>query len=174
MCLSGWGGLTSKTGSAHICMWSGQVVMQQKRRVGNGWEEWREISWAALCQQPYYWSQAELIQAALVEVSAEFESWFKRQWVIGTVHLISRVLFHLIMHWIVVLNFVVFFFFVRCQSKYFLYGTQMLSPLFVCIYIMFAFLHIISLSLPFLPSVLLFVSLKYSAHPSAVPHGRQP
>lgn len=95
---------------------------------------------------------------------------------IGTVHLIRHLLFQLIMHLIVAVNCFVYCFFMRCLSKYFLHGTQMLSFCFVCIYILFAFLHIISLLLsPSLSlSVLLFVSLKYSAHPSAVPHGRQP
>ena len=66
----------------------------------------------------------------------------------GTVHLIRHLLFHLIMHLIVAVNCFVYCFFMHCLSKYFLHGTQMLSFCFVCIYILFAFLHIISLSLP--------------------------
>lgn len=70
-----------------------------------------------------------------------------------TVDVIRRSFSHLIMHLIVAVNCFVYCFFMHCLSKYFPHGMQMLSFCFVCIYILFAFLHIIFLSLSLPPSL---------------------
>lgn len=99
----------------------------------------------------------------LVKLEVKLVSCFYQQGVdgiVGTVHLIRHLLFHFIMHLIVAVNCFVYCFFMHCLGKYFLHGTQMLSFCFVRIYILFAFLHIISLSLPpSLFSLSLFSSL---------------